>query len=283
MQQSNLWQLDNYNAPITALFDVGIYEYDISRANISVLADAGKISEDQYLIMFNMPREDRQVIVGLMQRTDPQVGDILKEGFCNARHKLFDLLNLEDNNVLHVNKDAVFVVKRLADTVIAHTDFIPISSHVEFTLRSKFNIYFRVGPSIHFYYDYDLVAGKDVHKIRGMSEESQKLYEVNFTSLLDNIFRAQQISGFSAAYNLCKEYYNDLMHGKLPAADYGRRFDNSSEFDIRYDSIFGTMRAEYLSENTSAYVDPSYNLQILANLGNVLLSYMMMYGNSNSL
>ena len=279
MSVSNLWQLDNYNAPITALFDVGIYEYDISKANISVLADAGVISEDQYQTLLRSEREERQISIGLLQRQDPKVTAALHDGIKEARRKLFELLDIEDSNVLHINKDAVFIIKRMADSIKMLSNCIKVGNHTVFTLRSHYNTYFRAGPSLHFYYDYDLMNNIHCYDIRGMSPASKELHSQGFINVLCDILKVQQMSGFAAAYESCRHWY-ELLSNPATNIDNKRRFDNASEFDLRYDSVFGTMRADYLSEDTADYVDPSYNLQILSSLANVMLCYMMMYGSS---
>ena len=107
---STIWKYQNYNAPIQYLFDKQIVELDISKANISILMSAGKISRETYNELYEAPRQIRQYQVGCMIRDDPRLQGALNEGLESARHALFDTLGLENSNILHIAKDAVFII-----------------------------------------------------------------------------------------------------------------------------------------------------------------------------
>ena len=59
-----LYEKTLYKADIQYLVDVPIFEYDISKANISVLSDKGVISENQYQYLFNLPKLERNIAIG---------------------------------------------------------------------------------------------------------------------------------------------------------------------------------------------------------------------------
>ena len=68
MNYSDLYRNQNYSAPIGYLFDKHIVEYDISKANISIMYDHGMIDQATYLRLLNAPRQQRQYEIGMMQK-----------------------------------------------------------------------------------------------------------------------------------------------------------------------------------------------------------------------
>lgn len=56
-----------------------IYEYDIAKANISILLQAGIIKQREYDMFSQMTKYQREVTLGYMQKT-PLIGEALKKG-----------------------------------------------------------------------------------------------------------------------------------------------------------------------------------------------------------
>ena len=56
-----------YRAPADFLIDTNIREYDISKANISILLDSGVIDAETYNILVSQPKQIREVPGGKMQ------------------------------------------------------------------------------------------------------------------------------------------------------------------------------------------------------------------------
>lgn len=264
---SKLWQYQNYNAPVYYLFDKQITEYDISKANISILLDCGKLSLDEYDRLLMADRMQRQYHIGLMIRDDPSLQESLNEGLARARESLFNQMDLEDSNVLHIAKDAVFVISAM--NAMMPND-IRVSSHVIFTKRSEFNNYLRLNRLIHFYHSYDIFSANTSYKIRGMNEMAQSLHEKFFIRTLNEILNMRQLNGFKAAYECCRKWYHDICNHEV-SVDFARRFDSLSRFDLKSDSEFSIFQADYLSDGAEIMVDPSYNLGLLSGIGNSLL------------
>ena len=76
----HLWERSFYNSNIPYLISVPIREYDISKANISVLRDANVINEEQYQYFYNAPKYIREVAIGKMQGSNPELSKIKNAG-----------------------------------------------------------------------------------------------------------------------------------------------------------------------------------------------------------
>ena len=266
-----LWVGDNYNAPVRYLFDKRICEYDIRKANISILLDAGVIDQETYNRLYEADRMVRQYEIGMLQKNKPEVKQILSDGFKEARHQLFNKLELDETCVLHVIKDAVFVMKPIVGGGYL-PDKVQVSPHVEFIKKSESNSYLNIGRGINIYYGFDIPTGVDKLKIRGMSDECVKLHEDYFIHMLKTILKVRATSGNKLAYDICKSSFSTLMDSSPDVAKFKRRFDAQSRFDIRPMSSFSSFQADYLTKQTECIIDGSYNMSILANIGNVLLA-----------
>lgn len=264
---SSLWQYQNYNAPVYYLFDKQITEYDISKANINILLDAGKLSLDEYERLLIADRMQRQYQIGCMIRDDPSLQESLNDGLARARESLFNQMDLEDSNVLHIAKDAVFVISAMNSMMPID---IQVSPHVVFTKRSEFTNYLRLNRFIHFYHSYSIFTGTSTYKIRGMNEEAQSLHKDYFTKALVEILNMRQLNGFKAAYECCRKWYHSICNHDVEV-QFARRFDSLSRYDLRSDSEFSIFQANYLSNGAEIMVDPSYNLDLLSKIGNSLL------------
>lgn len=265
---TRLWEYQNYNAPIEYLFDVHIVEYDISKANISILRDADRISQEEYDYLFQADRSTRQVEIGLKIRRDKSLQEVLNIGLENARRALSDRLNVEDQNVLHIIKDAMFLIFPMGTATPME---IQISDHVRFTVRGIYSNYLRLNRLVHVYHTYNIMTGMiDSFRIRGIGEEMQAKHRDYFTSMIIDILNARQANGFKAAYDVCHKHYMALVN-RTCNVECAREFNAQSLFSLKFESQFSSFKADYLSENTITMVDPSYNLELLSAIGNDLL------------
>lgn len=267
---TSLYRFPNYNAPIGYLFDKSIYEFDISKANISILRTMGVIDQETYEDMKNAERMARQYFIGCLIRDDPSIQEKLDDGLEIARRQFCEALKLEDTNILHIVKDAIFVVKPMHSGALPKS--VQVSEFVTFTCRGKYTNYLKLFPGMQIYHD----RGNPL-RIRGMSEECQELHKGYFMKILFDILDLRQMVGFNAAYNCVIAYYKQMSERKCDVS-FMRRFDSNSLFDFKEISAFCKFQAEYLSEGADMMVDPSFNLGILETIGNYLVCDKMANG-----
>ena len=91
-----IYDKTRYIAPYSYLINKDIQEYDIAKANISILRDSGYLNEDQYKYFYNLPKQEREIKIGLLIRRDPKVNKILS----NAEIKIINdsIFNTINNN-----------------------------------------------------------------------------------------------------------------------------------------------------------------------------------------
>lgn len=311
---TDLWMNESYSAPIDFLFDRFIVEYDISKANISILRDIGELSEENYVNLYNCEKYYREVQIGMYLRKKPELNKILSDGFAEARKIFCEKLELEDENILHVTKDSIFVLKRMIGIDNIKTpDKVEIGPHTAFTRRSTYTSYVRFHRNIMYYHIFDIVKNTGDWKIRGIGDNLRDLYATDgLIPVINDILDVRCYAGLKAAYEKCKDWYTILGSKDCPLR-YLRRFDSMSGcFDVRpglmYRPSVGFSKSPlsidfnknavpdvianlpymvppnygnseyllaYVDESMRDYVDPSYNQNIIATLGNYILIEMI--------
>ena len=272
---TDLWKNDRYDAKYDYVFGKLITEYDISKANISILHHMGIINEATYQELYNEDRMIRQYTIGMMQKENPAVTQALSEGLRDARRHFCDIMSIEDQNILHINKDAIFVITPI---YAGGRLEVPIYDHVTFTNRGSYLSYYRLDParSIHFYYGQRMYSDgkKQIYKIRGISDAALDYHKGYFLDMLQMIARVEVDEGVQKAYEVVQGQ-SSILGSNVCKVEYKRRFDSASMYDIKQMSSFSHYQAEYLSEGAEIMVDPGYNLSILSRMGNMYLNEMM--------
>ena len=121
-----------------------IYEYDISKCNISVSITFKLIDKETYDKLYNMSKKERAITFGCMLRD--KVIDM--EKFDNAIKVTVDhfkkINNLTEDDIDEIAKDAVWTKRRVINTVL--------NEYIEFKLKNEATSMFQF-KSIKFYYN----------------------------------------------------------------------------------------------------------------------------------
>ena len=267
---STLWSQTNYDKRIDYVFESSIVEYDIQKANISVLHSIGKISDEVYHNLLNADRMNRQVYVGNLIARDNSIYSSLSEGISRAKRVLFDTLSVEDVDVLHIVNDAVFLIRPIYKS---NPQEIVVNNDVRFTLRGKYRSYYNLVPTRNIHMYATSANSEFEPKIRGIGE-SIELHRRYFFDILCKITSTEIDKGVRTAYGLAKRYFRDMANHKL-GGEYYRRFDSQSMFDMTVSCPFSGYMAKYLFKDTEPYVDPWYNMSIIDHICNMYASYLL--------
>ena len=253
----DLWKFDNYTAQINMLYNVYIYEYDISKANINILYSKNIIDKQTYDYLYSAERMKRQIYIGNLQK-DPKISQALKDGFIEYRHKLFMANNIQDYEVLSIKKDAIYIISRR----LQNTSFVLVN----FIEKNWYSGFYKV-KNLELYYRYNKMNDEEALDVKGINDNKLILHNA-FMSFLKDLFYTLQCSGISTALALLKDFYLSYINRVLPI-EYYREFNISSEYRTmgtkysRYAIITGT-------DINLNIVDISYNLSILIELQKIL-------------
>lgn len=259
MAYSNLWSQIKYLAPYSYILDTNIVEYDIEKANINVLRYCNAIDDETYLKLYNMPKIDREVTVGHMIRRNKNLSSILKDSIQDARHNLFNILQLNTENVLAIDNDAVFII---FSGPSSFTD-VQINEYVKFKVKGQFRSFYHLNKK-QFFYTYDPITNREGLDIKGVGDYGIEKGQ-GFIRLLCDIFYSNLSGGVSRAYEVSTNIYNNYIAKKYPM-EYYRRLDSNAKFDIYNISDYCTFQADVLDNNAFGIINPAYNQNMLRTL-----------------
>ena len=258
----HLWERVRYSAPIDFILDTHIVEYDITKANISILLDKGVINRKDYNRYYAMDKHSREVAIGLMQLKVNGVSNILKEGITEARKRLFDILSLNETNVLSINNDAVYCI---FNEFNIERDYIDVGPHVKFIKKGVYRSYYRFGRNKEFFYSYDPISRVELLDIKGLGEESIALHRDYIVKVLKDLFYIAITQGPKVALEALKSFYHSYISMEL-SVEYYRRLDSESLYDLKLNTPYSYYRANNLLIRDKRLIDPSYNAGVLNTL-----------------
>ena len=130
---SKLYQKVNYTAPIDYLISKNIREYDITKSNINILLFFNKISKEQYDHFYNMDKTERNETIGKIIRDDEELKQAILDGVIEAKRMFFEANNIQDDEVLSIKNDAVFIIDRaMKYTKFGNIEFVNKNSYTSF-------------------------------------------------------------------------------------------------------------------------------------------------------
>lgn len=261
----SLWSKFRYTSPLECILDGRIRVYDITAANISILIDSGNLDPDTYNRLKAGNKMDREVFIGKLIGSKPEIGEVLKQGILEAKKVFFAMNSIEDDEVLEIDNDSVTI---LGDRPINH---LKIFNHTSFREDATFSSYYRVRNSKYLYYC-NRVAGIESLKVKGISDGAIQLHARYMLDFLKELFFTAQFDGIQKALYLLSSFYNSYINSSLPI-EYYRTLDSRSVFEIQNFDRYGTyslMNPPMF--NQRKLLDISYNEKVLREFSRILSS-----------
>lgn len=247
-----LYKEKNYTIGLPYIFNQYIREYDMSKANISVLAEKGVITRNSYLQLYNSDKMYRQIYIGKMIKMNPQNQEILDEGIIEYKQKFFESNGIYDNDIVSIKNDAVFVLNKAPsilnfDHVIS---FIYKNTYTSFMKLNKLEIY------------YGDTRNSEVIDVKGIKDYDLENYHLDFLDIIINFFRFIQKDGAEYTLKYITRIIEDYVNLELPINTY-RRFRSSNDYLLKgYTVAYGLPYLEDTIE-TKRCIDISYNFNLL--------------------
>lgn len=263
MTYSNMYSKDSYlNPNIQYLISNNIIEYDMKKANISILLNEGLITPEQYNYYYNLPGKRRSIEIGLLQRDNQKIKDGLNKNFSKYRELLFSHNNIQDHELLSIKKDAIFVINKRCNV----TSF----GHVNFVEKNNYNSFYRY-KHYEFYYLLDKIHNNEILDIKGIDKRTICLHDNYMIDFLKFLFETIETDSIKNAINYLTRFLYQYNNMQLESGYY-RELDSLSKFRFRSSSII-SYTSDYLSNEDDKFIlDINYNrliltyfLQILSN------------------
>lgn len=250
-----------------------IVEYDIKSANISTLRELNIISDDQYTRLSKLPKNDREIEIGLMIRQDESIYQNIQKGIKSAKLALGKANNINPFSIVRIANDAVYINSNID---LQYTRF---GNYIEFKQKSIYNIMLVLDKLIIFLSF--LPNGSFDIDVKGISQEKLILHENYMLSLICSTIVLKERTGTLSAINYLSNICEDYLHYNLPV-QYYREFNSDSLYRINYsiptisESISFYPSVMEVSENDKHCIDINYNYFLLRELWSILIEFYNM-------
>lgn len=261
---SNLYELLNYISPVKYLSSVIITEYDISKANVNALYQAGVIGSDRYQFLCALPKHDREWEVGKMIEYDRynKVYNTISSGIIEAKKNLFIQNDLEDNEIVRIANDAVFVMRAM---LLQHTDF----GMMKFIPKGRYTTFVNLGNIVILFSS----AMDDLNiDVIGIGDEELKYHSNFMLEFIANLLLLVETNTIDAVISFFSKFYSLYVDRKL-SIRYYRELNSSSMYTIKQTPKKMSYQISFLEENDKDKVDISYNANILRELYSIIVAH----------
>ena len=252
----SIWKKTNYTTPLRYI-QTSIYEYDIRKANISILLKYGAISKETYNEFLVMDKQERQIKIGLMQRKNPKLKQVLETGFEEARKLLIESNSIELDEIISIKKDALFITRPLQ-----HTSFSPI----EFVLKNRYDLFLKTEcPKLEFFFG--VATDEDsIIDVKGVKDEALPIHYDTWITFLCTLFGHLMNGDVKSAINYLSDISKKYINRSLPVEWY-REFNSQSHFRIMpgFVSEFTIDRAPDPPYMGALNIEYNYNLLMSLN------------------
>lgn len=254
---SELWKAHNYICKeIPFIISSYIREYDIGKANINVLYKYGVLSKDQYEYYLYCPRDEREISIGKLQRSDYKITEVLQNGITEAKRQFFEINSIQDQEVLSIKNDAVFLINKIPE--------VSKFDNIEFKNNNTYTSYYKLG-TCEFYYYYNEMNNIEKLDIKGIKEEKLILHQDYFLEFLLTAFQTSQVGTVNETLELMNAFYDQYINLKLDK-EYYREFTPSSQFRIKKMSTICNYMADDISSDNLSYINIGHNLNMMRQL-----------------
>lgn len=193
------------NKDINYLLRKNIVEYDMQAASLSVSRRFNLIEPNRLVQLEQMPKEQRTVQVGLMQRDDKEFSEKMIQGVIKTRQDFLDKNHIKESDILCCHSDAVIFEQtnaKIYDTI----------DNVKFNNKNRWTSYINYN-GIEMYYADGCIDYK------GIPKNMLHQHTLGLNIYLINIFRMLEDYDPSIIKYI-KKFQLRYMQDKLPEHFY---------------------------------------------------------------
>jgi hypothetical protein len=249
-----LYEHDTYlNTNIFYLFNTEIVEYDLKEAGFNIIKEYNLLPE-MIKSLSEMDKEKRKIQIGNYQRDNEDLKEKLKLGFIDARKTFFKTNDIDDNDVISIKKDAIFIHKR--NKSIKEK----VGKYLDFRVKNNYSSYIRLNSRVELYYNSEKLDIKGINEMRPYHED----YMIKF---INKYFYHMENSTPVEVIEFTKRFIDKYKKGKLENGYY-REFNSVSKYKFLTDDIpLAVNPNELMLWN----IDRKFNLDILIKLIKIAL------------
>ena len=238
-----------------------IWEYDINKANISILLQYGFISQNEFNMYSQMNKLQRQIAIGRLQQ-NPEYAKVISTGFEESRKSLIMSNDIKEDEIVSIKKDAVYTLKKL-DVI----DF----GNIHFTLRGLYQI-FLICMGLEIYFNWDERTDSYDIQVKGINDDKLYLHEPMISAICD-ILRNVQTNNIKVAMQMITQLRHKYVNFELPI-EYYREFNSSSAYRFKGMDYGVIDLTEDEKVSLKKFIEPGYNNAFLVELHKILMEIL---------
>lgn len=202
---NTLYKHDKYlNKDIEYLIGNEIIEYDIKEAGFNIIKCFNLLNQEEIDRLDKMTKKQRKIEIGLLQNRHKDLKERLKGGFVECRRIFFTANNLQEDDILSIKKDAIFLLKPCT-----HTKF----KNIIFAEKNRYTSYYHLN-NLEFYYNEDKID------VKGINDKLLELHKDGFLLFLKDLFRYKETEDDLMTLKFIKEFSDEYKKYLLPVEFY---------------------------------------------------------------
>lgn len=253
---SKLYKRDQYlNKSHSFLSCNDIVEYDISQAGYNISKKYGLLTKKQEKKLESLSKTNKHYQIGWMQKHDQEFKKALKQAFIDIRQEFFEANNIEDEDILSIKKDAIFLMKRCQ-----YTKF----DNVEFRDKNNYSTFIYMNDCEFYYNAYDKLDVKNIN------DDIVAKHDDYMNSFIKLMCKHIETSTEHIQLRYIRRFIDKYKARELPVGYY-RRYDKKSHFELLEDNDDNFPYDSYW-EDKKEDLEISYNfLNIIVPMLNLII------------
>lgn len=236
-----LYTKHNYlNKNFDYIVNQEIIEYDMQSAGFNLIKKYKLIEQSKIEWLETLPKKERQIQIGLLQRSTKGLTKSLNNAFVEGRKLFFEANKIDDASVLSIKKDAIVMLRPVDNLVF---------DNIVFAEKSLYSSYYRLNK-MEFYFS------PRVLDVKGIGDELLHLHEDYMLDFLREVFRLNEVGNTSYNIEYLKEFAHYYKERELDI-NYYRELSKDSLFRMNHQFLGDTIGMNRIGDVDA--VDIRYN------------------------
>lgn len=229
-----------------------ITEYDMKNGGPSILKHKKLITDEEYDYLMSLDKLTCNIEVGNWLKDNKEVSIELMNGFREAREELFEKNDIQDDEVLSIKKDAVFLINKTLEKEQLNPDYL-------FRKKNQYTTYINLNNK-EFYYN----IFNDKFDIKGFSDKVLEKQNDHLFKFIKDIIKKDSDNLKDEVFLDLLEFKNSFIKKELPKEYY---------YDVVIGGYLFTYQKNYLQLDeindellTNNYLSIDNNLNMILTL-----------------
>lgn len=253
---SNLYKKHNYLNKDILTLRTTIREYDMSEAGFSLIKEYSLLPDDLIEhLESDFSKSERTKEIGKLMINDKDLSADLMKSFVKARKGFFLANEIQDEDVLAIKKDAIFIIEK-------RCEYLEFGDYIVFKPKNRYSSYLNLANK-EFYYS----IWKDELHTKGFGDIQSPMFDD-----IKHIMKMNEtVKDRNKFYKIVQEYRRDYLSRELEVETY-RELNHQNQFKLTCEADTFAIYADFFDEENDYMLDITYNyLTYIIPLINILI------------